>query len=63
MSDKDYIGVVDNFTNAVYALYDAAWILIRKYKFTPQKIMLLYRCTVRTWYNDIGLDEENDKVL
>lgn len=60
--NSDASKCLDNFIEAVYAMYDAASILIEKYKLTPEEVMLAYRATVGMWHRDNeAIGEETDE--
>lgn len=50
---------ISNFVEAVYAMYDAAWILIHKYELSPESVFATYRLIVREWHKDHE-DDENE---
>lgn len=50
---------ISNFVEAVYAMYDAAWILIHKYEMSPESVFATYRLIVREWHKDHE-DDENE---
>lgn len=49
---------LDGFIDAVYAMYDYANTLIKKYGLTTTEVMLAYRATVELWHMD---NEEIEK--
>lgn len=50
---------ISNFVEAVYAMYDAAWILIHKYELSPESVFATYKLIVQYWHEDHE-DEENE---
>lgn len=50
---------ISNFVEAVYAMYDAAWVLIHKYELSQESVFATYKLIVRYWYEDYE-DDENE---
>ena len=41
---------ISNFTDAVYAVYDAAWVLMHECKFSEKTVFAMYKAIVGTWW-------------
>ena len=41
---------ISNFIDAVYAVYDAAWVLIHDCKLSEKKVFAMYKAIVGTWW-------------
>lgn len=46
------VQAISNFVEAVYAMYDAAWVLIHKYELSSESVFATYKLIVRYWYED-----------